>query len=148
MTLAQIKGQRAGDVDDKRSVDANVEGIRQDPGALVLFGGGKQFLLAAVHHLVGTSQVRILMLNDLVRHQVILQIGVRQIVREVIHDRLNVAPGLHPGGIGVLRIGLRGILGEQAKLRHVTTHLGQAVFPVHQDAGKPAEVVQAKVVHL
>ena len=45
MTAPQVEGQRAGDIDDKLAVNANVEGVRQDPGTLIFFGCGKQLFL-------------------------------------------------------------------------------------------------------
>ena len=148
MTAPQVEGQRAGDIDDKLAVNANVEGIRQDPGTLIFFGCGKQLFLTPVHHFVSAGVVRVLMLDNLVQHQVVLQIRVRQILREVIHDRLDVAPGFHPRRIGVLRVGFGGIFRQQTKLRDMFTQLRQLVLAVHQHTGKPAEVIQPKVVHL
>ena len=48
----------------------------------------------------------------------------------------------------MLRIGFSRIFRQQAKLRDMFTQFGKLVFAVHQHAGKPAEVVQAEVVHL
>ena len=48
----------------------------------------------------------------------------------------------------MLRIGFGGVFRQQAKLRDMFAQFGQLVFAVHQHAGKPAEVVQAEIVHL
>ena len=48
----------------------------------------------------------------------------------------------------MLRIGFSRIFRQQAKLRDMLTQRRELVFAVHQHAGKPAEVVQAKIVHL
>ncbi len=129
-------------------MNAHMERIRQDPGLFILLGGGKQFFLTTVHHFVGAGIVRVLMLYNLIRHQVVLQIRVRQILGEVIHDRLNVAPGFHPRRIRVLRVGFGCIFGQQAKFGDMAAHLRQFILAIHQYPGKPAEVVKAKVIHL
>ena len=48
----------------------------------------------------------------------------------------------------MLRVGFRGIFRQQAKLRDMFTQLRQLVLAVHPHAGKPAEMVEAKIVHL
>ena len=47
----------------------------------------------------------------------------------------------------MLRVGFSRIFRQQAKLRDMLTQRRELVFAVHQHAGKPAEVVQAEVVH-
>lgn len=43
MSLMQVERQGAGNVNDEFAVYSDMKRIRQDTGALILFGGGKQF---------------------------------------------------------------------------------------------------------
>ena len=72
MSLMQVERQRAGNVNNEFAVYSDMKRIRQDTGALILFGGGKQFFLPAVHYFIRTGVVRILMFDNLVWHQVVL----------------------------------------------------------------------------
>ena len=48
----------------------------------------------------------------------------------------------------MLRVGFGRVFRQQAKLRDMFTQLRQLVLAVHPHAGKPAEMVEAKIVHL
>ena len=104
-------------------------------------------LLTAIHDHVGTRVVGIHILGAFLGIQIVLQVGIGQILREVGEDLLKVLPCVTPGRIGVVLI-MRSSQTELHDLflqfRH-TVHTALVV-----QVGPPAKVVQTKVdrVHI
>ena len=106
----------------------------------------KDALLAAFHDLIGTGVVGIAALYNFIAQQVVLHIGVGQIVMESRADVLGVCVGVQPGRIAVQHIAL-GVLGHIAVLCYIALELLGHILTVQAHLGEPAEVVQTKVVH-
>ena len=96
------------------------------------------------------------MLHELLGLQIVVQVGIGQVLREVFHDLVLALPHIVPAALGVAVLAAGGGQGAHALevafrqkdlvLLDVGAQLGHQILAVVLDGGEPAEVVQAKVI--
>ena len=136
---------------------AGIEGVGVHLAGLeVVVDAVEQVLFAGLLHLVGASVVRVRVLHELLGLQIVVQVGVGQVLREVFHDLVLALPHIVPAALGVAVLAAGG--GQRAHalevafrqkdlvLLDVGAQLGHQILAVVLDGGEPAEVVQAKVI--
>ena len=136
---------------------AGIEGVGVHfAGLEVVVDAVEQVLFAGLLHLVGAGVVRVRVLHKLLGLQIVVQVGVGQVLREVFHDLVLALPHIVPAALGVAVLAAGG--GQRAHalevafrqkdlvLLDVGAQLGHQVLAVVLDGGEPAEVVQAKVI--
>ena len=136
---------------------AGIEGVGVHLAGLeVVVDAVEQVLFAGLLHLVGAGMVRVRMLHELLGLQIVVQVGIGQVLREVFHDLVLALPHIVPAALGVAVLVGGGSQSTHALevafrqkdllLLDVGAQLGHQILAAVLDGGEPAEVVQAKVI--
>ena len=127
------------------------------PSGKVFVNPFKQHFFPGFHYLVGTGVVHVGMFYELLLLQVVIQIGIWQRFREILHDLINALPYIVPApfcmavlivaspnkAFEILRIGS----GQQDFMLHnIIPQLWHYVLPFVLNGSEPAKMVQAIVI--